>query len=405
MEAFHESVDLPFMTHNRWIDPTSPYHLRYRISGIAAIDPGFWNEIADYLQNNGVVAYEQDWLSEIFKNSPELSSTIDTGDQFLDNMASACAEHGLSVEYCMAPPSMFMEGSKYPNLTSIRCSNDRFEPRKYHEFFYTSRLAYSMGIWPWTDVFKSPETNNLLLSTLSAGPVGTGDALGKEDKENLFKAMRSDGVIVKPDAPLLPTDASYIAEGQKQDSPLVGATYTSDPGGIRTVYGVAIKQSKRELDTVSIPASDLGISAAVYLYDYFAGTGTRVNPGDPLPVQFHGQSVAFFIAAPISSSGIAFLGDQGKFVGTGKKRVASLKDEGGKLTARLLLAAQETGITIHGYAVKSPRIFVQGGDAGAVHFDAATGYFSVGVIPDATLKPEIYEGDPVKQLTVTIVPS
>jgi hypothetical protein len=262
-----------------------------------------------------------------------------------------------------------------------------------------------MGIWPWTDVFKSPETNNLLLSTLSAGPVGTGDALDQENKESLFKAMRPDGVIIKPDAPLLPTDASYIAEGQKQDSPLVGATYTDDPGGIRTVYGVALKQSGTGLDTLSIPASDLGIKGAVYLYDNFAGTGAKVNPGEPLPVQFHGQNLTFFIAAPISSSGIAFLGDEGAFVGTGKKRVASLNDEGGKLTAELLFAAQETGITVHGYADRSPKVFVQGGNAGAVHFDAATGYFSVALKPDMTLQPQNFEGDPVRKLTVTIAPS
>jgi hypothetical protein len=217
--------------------------------------------------------------------------------------------------------------------------------------------------------------------------------------------MRADGVIIKPDAPLLPTDASYIAEGQKQDLPLVCSTYTEDPLGIRTVYGVAIKLSGSGLDTLSIPASDLGISGAVYLYDYFANTGTKVNPGEPLPVQFHGQNIAFFIAAPIASSGIAFLGDEGKFVGTGKKRVASLKDEGGTLTAELLLAVQETGITLHGYAVSSPKVFVQGGDAEAVHFDAVTGYFSVTVKPNTTLQPEIFEGDPVRKLTVTFAPS
>jgi hypothetical protein len=400
IEAFQEKAGIPFMTHNRWIDPTSPYHAKYRISGIAAIDVGFWNEIAGYLKDNGVIGYEQDWLSEIFKNSPELSSTIDTGDQFLDNMASACDGHGLSIQYCMALPSMFMEGSKYANLTSIRCSEDRFEPGKYNIFLYTSRLAYSMGIWPWTDVFKSPETNNLLLSTLSAGPVGTGDALGKENKGNLFKAMRPDGVIIKPDAPLLPTDASYIAEGQKQDSPLVATTYT-DHGGIRTVYGVAIKRSETGLDTVLMPASDLGISGAVYFYDYFAGSGTKVDPGEPLPVQFHGQNLAFFIAAPISSGGIALLGDAGKFVGTGKKRVASLKDERGQLAVELLLAAQENEITLHGYAVRSPKVFIQGGDADTVRFDAATGYFTVAVNPDTTLPPENIEGDPVRKLTVT----
>ena len=48
MGAFHEKAGLPFVTHNRWIDPTSPYHQRYRMSGIAAVDPGFWDEIATY---------------------------------------------------------------------------------------------------------------------------------------------------------------------------------------------------------------------------------------------------------------------------------------------------------------------------------------------------------------------
>ena len=27
------------MTHNRWIDPTSPYQHKYEISGYAALDP------------------------------------------------------------------------------------------------------------------------------------------------------------------------------------------------------------------------------------------------------------------------------------------------------------------------------------------------------------------------------
>jgi hypothetical protein len=71
----------------------------------------------------------------------------------------------------------------------------------------------------------------------------------------------------------------------------------------------------------------------------------------------------------------------------------------------LLLAAQETEITLHGYAVRSPKVFVQGGDADTVHFDAATGYFSVAVKPDTTLQPENIEGDPVRKLTVTFAPS
>ncbi len=79
MEAFHEKIGLPFVTHNRWIDPASPYHQHYKFSGIAAVDPSFWDEIATYLHANGVICYEQDWLSEIFNHSPDLSSTVTRG--------------------------------------------------------------------------------------------------------------------------------------------------------------------------------------------------------------------------------------------------------------------------------------------------------------------------------------
>ena len=49
--------------------------------------------------------------------------------------------------------------------------------------------------------YMSRETNNVLLATLSAGPVGTGDAMGAENKANLFQAVRADGVIVNPTRP------------------------------------------------------------------------------------------------------------------------------------------------------------------------------------------------------------
>ena len=243
LAAFRQSAGMPFIVHNRWIDPTSPYRQRYKISGIAAVDPGFWKEIAAYLKSSGVIAYEQDWLSSIFPNSPELSSTPDLGDAFLDGMANACRDQGLSVQYCMALPRCFLQASKYDNVTTIRASDDHFMPARYHEFLYTSRFASALGIWPWSDVFGSEETNNLLLSNLSAGPVGTGDALGKENRTSLLRAMRADGVIIKPDTAAVPVDSAYVAEAQKQTVPLV-ATAQTDHSSHRTVYAVVVNLPK-----------------------------------------------------------------------------------------------------------------------------------------------------------------
>src|SRR6202012_6002066 len=92
LEAFQKSIGLPLVTHNRWIDSASPYHQKYLISGVAAIDPKWWNDVADYLHDAGVQTYEQDWLYSIYQRSPAFSSTPDTAEKFLDNMARACKE-------------------------------------------------------------------------------------------------------------------------------------------------------------------------------------------------------------------------------------------------------------------------------------------------------------------------
>ena len=55
----------------------------------------------------------------------------------------------------MPYPCYFLQGSRYENLTTIRTSGDRFNPNHWNDFLYTSRLAASMGIWPWADVYMS----------------------------------------------------------------------------------------------------------------------------------------------------------------------------------------------------------------------------------------------------------
>lgn len=399
LEAFHEKANLPFVTHNRWIDPASPYHDHYKISGIAAVDRGFWDEIAAYLKTGGVITYEQDWLNQILANSPELSSTTDLGDAFFDGMAGACKAQGLSMQYCMGTPRCFMEGSKYDNLTSIRVSDDRFEPGKYHDFLYTSRLAYALGIWPWTDVFNSTEINNLLLSTLSAGPVGTGDAIGKESKANIMKAVRADGVIVKPDKPILPVDGAYIAEAEKKESPLLSTTYAIH-GAIKTIYGVALKSSGTGANVLSVSPAHLGCAGPAYIYDYFAGKGQRLDKGAELPMPFEGRELVYFILAPIGPSGIAFLGDADKFVGAGAKRISSMREAAGKLAVDVVMAANEQEVSLQGYAPAAPEVSASPGQAGPVGYDSSTGLFKVTVKPGGNA-PVMDGEDPIRKTTVT----
>jgi hypothetical protein len=401
LEAFHEATKLPFVTHIRWIDAASPYHQRFQISGVAAVDPKFWDEIGGFMKANGIITLEQDWLNEIFHHSPELSFTVDQADAFLDNMARACREQGATIQYCMALPRCFLQTSKYDNVTTIRTSGDRFEPGKYRPFLFASRFAISMGVWPWADVFKSREIDNLLICNLSAGPVGTGDALGKESKTNIFKTIRADGVIIKPDQPLLPIDAAYVAEAQKQDIPLMASTFT-DHDGLKTTYAVAIRGDKSPVSSFTINPADLGINGPAYYYDYFAGTGTRLEKDTPLTGQVDASGVSYYVIAPVGPSGIAFLGDKDKFVSAGKQRVASLRDGPDGLKVEILLAPPEDQVTLHGYADQAPRVTVPDGTADPVQYDAATHHFIVTLrpFPFPTLPPDTAT-DPVRHLAVT----
>ena len=298
LAAFQKRIGLPLVTHSRWIDPESPYHQKYQISGLAAIDPKWWDDIAAYMKESGIVTYEQDWCDRIFTYSPEFTSKVGTGEAFLDNMARACKEKGITLQYCMPYACYFMQGCKYDNLTTIRTCTDRFSPKRWNDFLYVSRLAVSMGYWPWADVYMSTERNNLLLSTLSAGPVGIGDPIGQESRADLLKSVRADGVIVKPDAAILPLDRCYIADAQGTNAPLISATHT-EHNGLRTAYVFAYMRPKAAAGEIRFSPAELGLSGPVYIYDGFSGVPLEFDAAKTFTAPLKTNGVAFYVVAPV----------------------------------------------------------------------------------------------------------
>jgi hypothetical protein len=381
LASFQRLLNLPLITHNRWIDRGSPYHRQYQISGVAALDPKWWQDIADYLQSSGVVGYEQDWLSTIYKYTPELSATPDAADVFLDGMADACRVDGLTIQYCMPLPCCFLQGSRYNNLTTIRTSDDRFGRNRWHNFLFTSRLASALGIWPWSDVYMSGEYYNVLLSDLSGGMVGFGDEMGNENRAVLLHAVRDDGVIVKPDATLTPTDSSFLAEARHLAGPLVASTYT-DHAGVRTGYVFAFVDSESAEPSIHFSPEEIGFTGPSYVYDYFANRAARVEAGGTLDSHLDSDGVGYFVLSQPGRSGIAFMGDMGKYVGTGKQRVAAIHDEPAHLTAQIVFAAVERMVRLHGCCAAAPLVAVVGGRAGPVAYDPASQHFTVDIIAD-----------------------
>src|SRR6266850_2861867 len=397
LAAFQKTVGLPLIAHNRWIDPASPYHQRYRISGLAAVDPNWWREIIGYLSSASVVTYEQDWLNVIYEHSPELAASLQAGEAFTDGMASAAQEKGLSMQYSMALPRHFLQGARYGNLTTIRVSGDRFRREKWDTFLYTSRFANALGIWPWCDVFMSKETDNLLLATLSAGMVGIGDRSGAEDRKNLLHAVRLDGVIIKPDTPLLPIDAMYTAGSRR---PMIAAAHT-DHGALRTSYVFSYGRGF-EVESAAFTPAQVGMPRDVYVYDARNRTARRLGASDAFTFAVAPNGTAYFVVAAVSRARIALFGDESKFVPDGRKRIAALDDEPDRLIATVTFAPQEKSVRLFGYATRRPTVTAATGSVGEVSFDKRTGRFAVSVSP--SLEP-VHEGpgnDPVYRAIISL---
>lgn len=400
LAAFQRKVGLPLIVHGRWIGQDSPYHKTYRIAGIAPVDPNYWHHIAAYLHANGVVTYEQDWNSVIRKYSG-FDSNLRTGDEFYDDMAAAMKAEGLTMQYCMAVPSVFLQGSRYSNLTTIRVSDDQFIRARWYNFLFTSQLASALGIWPWADVATSRDVNAMLLQTLSAGSVGFGDAIGQDNKQNLMQAARADGVLVKPDTPLVPTGSDYLDGALGRHLPTIGYTHSRE-NGVTTAYVFAFARTPQDQGPVQFRASQIGLKGPMVVYDYFAHHLTLVPAGGVFHGSLESDEASYYVCATPGKSGIAFLGDRNDFVGAGRMRIAAIAETARQLTATVVFAQNENEVALHGYARFKPQVTATGGSAAAVRYDSATGEFDVSISPNpkAPLVRQNSWEPPVRQVKV-----
>lgn len=371
---------IPLLVHARWIDPTSPVRQQYIMSGNVSTDPQYWKDTAAYLQANGVTMYEQDWLASLAQPNMNLTDP----EAYLDNMAQAMAAAGITMQYCGQTVGQLMQGSKYNNLTTIRVSQDGFNSTRWDPFLYNSRLASALGIFPFADNVYSTDIMSLVLETHSAGLMAIADAIGSEVASNLLEAIRSDGVIVKPDAPMVPMDSTYIADAQAELQsaplpPMLASSY-SNHGGARVAYVFGYSRaSDGSAQNISFSPGDFGLQSAVYVYNYFSQSGQVVaaNAAFSDPVVTSGS---YYVVAPIGPSGIAFLGDTGKFVSAGRQRIGPIQDDG-ILSTSIQFANGEINTSIQGYSPTPPVVTVTKGSLSLVSYDPARHIFTIVVAP------------------------
>jgi hypothetical protein len=366
LAAFQKSLGLPLIQHTRWMNNPNAYDSS-AISGGAIVSQDVWNKIAGAFASKGIDVLELDWLSAGNSGNP---ADFTADERFLTSALDAMKALGKTVQLCMPDPHHFVFAGTNSAVTNIRGASDGFGrdidaqiglpapgADRYDQLAYTSPIIWAAGARPFADAVHvvASNTRDLIVAVLTAGPVGIGNEIGTVNAVDLQKAALRDGTIVNPDVPLMPIDDMYVVDALGVETPLTQTTYTLH-GDRRTLYAFSYERTRGLRGEMRLPLQSLGMAGSVIIHDYLNDTSVPWDASTDYvaTVDDHGS---YFVVAPIASSGIALIGDVGKFVMAGRERFASIEtDDSGTIHATISFTPGETGVTLLGYSTASGNV-------------------------------------------------
>ena len=128
-----------------------------------------------------------------------------------------------------------------------------------------------------------------------------------------------------------------IADAAGKHQALLAATSTVHEAG-KTVYAFAYAREADGNQVTFTPAS-MGEDGAVYLYTPATHSATLLKADEQFSDTLAEKGTGFYELVPVQKNGIAFAGDEGKFVGTGKQRVSEMAADDNLIVATVLARA------------------------------------------------------------------
>lgn len=348
-------VPLPLVLHNRFFAFPNSYSLNYSFAADGPIsvpvDVNLFYHIMGLALKWGMRMYEQDWLITAFRSIRSLQNDVGVADAWLDAMGTAAANLGVTIQYCMCLPRFLLKSTQVPAVTNARASIDYRPGGPNWRIGFSSTLIWALGLQPSKDTLWStsdqpgcPYTTcrepnvvlQVLVATLSTGPVSPGDKIGLANASLLMASYRAgDGLLLQPDRAATIMDAVYAmalaaAPPTAATLPLQELTHTWSAHGPARAYRWHYILAANLSADVDLNVADLGPEsgpAGYAVFDYFAlrggGAGAPLNatrplriprgtalpdaPADALPLRY-------FVAAPILRSGWVLVGEAAKFV-------------------------------------------------------------------------------------------
>jgi hypothetical protein len=294
----------------------------------------------------------------------------------------------MTIQYCMPLPADLLESTEIPAVTQTRVSGDYHPGNGQWRIGPTSLLAWSLGLAPFKDTFWTtadepgshygPSTREpnfeleTLVAALSAGPIGPGDKIGLTDVPLLMKTCRTDGLLLKPDKPATPLDRWFLTDepGQICDT-------STAIGADRWHFILAA-----DLHAAwTLTPGDLHVSGECVAYNPETDAVSPFDKTHPLSLSETSRGAravpfGYWIIAPETPIGWAFLGETDKFVTVSRQRFARISPNGLDVTAD---GVPNERITLQWRTPAPPALVKAGGQKIMARYDPVRNRLTVSV--------------------------
>jgi hypothetical protein len=286
----------------------------------------FWAQLLGRAAREwGLIVLEQDHMDDTLGAVSGLLATVDGYERWLDGQGAGAAGAGVAVEYCMDFPSVVMHSAAVPAATHSRGGADYVPGQNAWQWDVTvpSALLHGLGLFVSKDTYYSsaaeanprpkaggftddcpfgsnfteayPATHHLA-AVLSRGLVQPSDGVAQWDAPLLRTAARSDGLLLKPDAPARRVEATW-------ERLMFGDPAAPAPGGALSTTFTAIGGAAWHFVLAVALAAPYNFTPADLLLPGGFGGGYLAVPFDWAPPGPYGWSLAapqrFGDAAPL----------------------------------------------------------------------------------------------------------
>ncbi|XP_048777941.2 uncharacterized protein LOC125681766 isoform X2 [Ostrea edulis] len=247
----NRKTGLPIVAHNRYWGPDVTYakendgNFTFVMEPFLSLpdDQSFWPALFKNSKKWGLAVYEQDWLNIQTLGLAALQTDLFLGERWMTEMGGAAQEQNITMQLCMSLPRHALQSVHLPAITQARVSEDYHLDPEQWRIGISSILTSAIGLTPYKDTFWSTRRQNgnplypavtepypvleVLVSTLSAGPVGPGDKINSSDVYFIMKCCDGNGRLLKPSLPATAIDRQIIKAAIPSADGPVGEVWTS----------------------------------------------------------------------------------------------------------------------------------------------------------------------------------